>query len=234
MKRVGILISGRGSNMTALLEGMRAGEIPAEPAVVVSNKERAPGLDKARAFGVPAVVVPSARYRGRGREAHDRAVAEVLDEHGVEIVCLAGYMRVLSAWFVERYAGRILNIHPALLPSFPGLHAQRQALEHGVRVTGCTVHLVDAEVDHGPIVVQAAVPVLPGDDEASLAARILEQEHRCYPLALRLLCEGRLRVEGRRVLVDGEPPLEPHAILVPETPPLRPPLSARDERGSSR
>ncbi|RMG43826.1 MAG: phosphoribosylglycinamide formyltransferase [Acidobacteria bacterium] len=201
--------------MTALLEAMRAGEVPAEPAVVVSNKEDAPGIAKARSYGVPVEVVPSSAYRGRGREAHDRAVAEALDAHRAEIVCLAGYMRVLTPWFVERYAGRLLNIHPSLLPAFPGLHAQRQALEHGVRIAGCTVHFVDAEVDHGPIVVQAAVPVLPGDDEETLAARILEQEHRCYPLALKLLCEERLRIEGRRVVVAGESPAEPRAIVSP-------------------
>ena len=216
MKRVGILISGRGSNMVALLEGMRAGEIPAEPAVVVSNDPGAAGLAKARAYGVATAVVPQAEFKGKGRQAHDEAVTAELDRHGVEIVCLAGYMRILSPWFVDRYHGRLLNIHPALLPSFPGLHGAKQALEHGVRVTGCTVHFVDAEVDHGPIVAQAAVAVQPGDTEETLAARILEQEHRVYPLALRLLAEGRLRIEGHRVLVAGEDPGLPQAVVSPD------------------
>ncbi len=214
MKRVGILLSGRGSNMVALVEAMHAGEIPAEPAIVVSDRPDAPGLARARALGVPAAAVPRKEYRGR-REEHDRAVAALLDEAGVDIVCLAGYMRILTPWFVERYAGRLLNIHPALLPSFPGLHGQRQALEHGVRIAGCTVHFVDAEVDHGPIVVQAAVPVLAGDDEETLSARILEQEHRVYPLALRWLAEGRLRIEGRRVVLEGEDPGLPGALVSP-------------------
>jgi len=212
VKRVGILLSGRGSNMVALVEAMHAGEIPAEPAIVVSDRPDAPGLARARALGVPAAAVPRKEYRGR-REEHDRAVAALLDEAGVDIVCLAGYMRILTPWFVERYAGRLLNIHPALLPSFPGLHGQRQALEHGVRIAGCTVHFVDAEVDHGPIVVQAAVPVLAGDDEETLSARILEQEHRVYPLALRWLAEGRLRIEGRRVVLEGEDPGLPGALV---------------------
>jgi phosphoribosylglycinamide formyltransferase-1 len=201
--------------MVALLEAMRAGEVPGEAALVVSNKRSAPGLDKARSFGVPVEVVSQRPFKGRPRDEHDRAVAETLDAAGVEVVALAGYMRILSPWLVERYAGRMINIHPALLPAFPGLHAQRQALEHGVRVTGCTVHFVDAEVDHGPIIAQAAVPVLPGDTEETLAARILEQEHRVYPLALRLVCEGRLRVAGRRVVVDGEEVGLPASLAVP-------------------
>ncbi len=216
MKRVGILISGRGSNMVALLEGMRAGEIPAEAALVVSNDPAAGGLAKARAYGVATAVVPQAEYKGKGRQAHDEAVAAELDRHGVEIVCLAGYMRILSPWFVARYAGRLLNIHPALLPAFPGLHGAKQALDHGARVAGCTVHFVDAEVDHGPTVAQAAVPVQPGDTEETLAARILEQEHRIYPLALRLLAEGRLSIEGRRVVVAGEEPGFPLAVISPD------------------
>ncbi len=214
MKRVGILLSGRGSNMVALVEAMHAGEIPAEPAIVVSDRPEAPGLERARSLGVAAAAVPRKDYRGR-REEHDRAVAAVLDEAGVDIVCLAGYMRILTPWFVGHYEGRMLNIHPALLPSFPGLHGQRQALEHGVRIAGCTVHFVDAEVDHGPIVIQAAVPVLPGDDEETLSARILAQEHRIYPLALRWLAEGRLRIEGRRVVLEGEDPGLPGALVSP-------------------
>jgi phosphoribosylglycinamide formyltransferase-1 len=215
MKTLGILVSGRGSNMVALLEGVRSGRIPAEIGVVVSNKPSAPALEKARSFGVPTAVVPQKEFRGRDREEHDRAVQAKLDEAGVEAICLAGYMRILSPWLVERYRHRILNIHPSLLPAFPGLHGQRQALEYGVRVTGCTVHMVDAELDHGPIIVQAAVPVLPEDTEESLSARILEQEHRIYPLAVRWLCEDRLEVEGRRVRLHGEPAVEPWSELSP-------------------
>jgi len=213
MKRVGILISGRGSNMVALLEGMRAGEIPGEAVLVVSNKAGTPGLAKARSFGVEAAVVP--QHKGLARQEHDQRVVALLERAGVDYVCLAGYMRILSAWFIERFPHRIINIHPALLPSFPGLHAQRQALDQGARISGCTVHFVDAQVDHGPTIVQAAVPVLPGDDEDALATRILEQEHRIYPLALKWLCEGRLRVEGRRVTVTGESVDVPAAMMVP-------------------
>lgn len=213
--RVGILISGRGSNMVALLEAMRAGDVPAVAALVVSNKDDAPGLFKARSFGVPTAVVPQRSFKGRPREEHDRAVAAELDAVGVEIVALAGYMRVLSPWFVARYAARLINIHPALLPAFPGLHAQRQALDAGARIAGCSVHFVEADVDSGPIIAQAAVPVLPGDDEETLSARILEQEHRLYPLALALLCAGRLAIEGRRVVVRDEFVDVPGALVVP-------------------
>jgi len=183
--RVGILISGRGSNMAALLSAMEEGRVPADPAVVVSNVPDAPGLELARAKGVPTAVVD---HRGvKPREAHDRAVLAVLREHRVDLVCLAGYMRFLTPVFVDAYRGRILNVHPSLLPAFPGLDAQRQALEAGVKVSGCTVHVVDETLDHGPILLQAAVPVLPGDTEETLSARILEQEHRIYPEALALL-----------------------------------------------
>ncbi len=199
--RVGILISGRGSNMVALVEAMREGRVPAEPAVVVSNVPEAPGLYRAAALGVPTAVVDHRAVKPR--EAHERAVAEVLERHRVDLVCLAGYMRLLSPWIVSRYRGRILNVHPALLPAFPGLDAQRQALEHGVKVTGCTVHFVDERLDQGPIVRQAAVPVLEDDTEASLSARILEQEHRIYPEAVALYFAGRLRLDGRRVIVSG-------------------------------
>ncbi len=216
MKNVGILVSGRGSNMVALLEGMRAHEIDARCALVVSNVPDAPALPKARSYGVSTAVVDQRGTRGAGaREAHDRAVDEALRAAGVEVVCLAGYMRILSAWFVEAWRDRLINIHPSLLPSFPGLHAHRQVLEHGARVSGCTVHFVDAEVDGGPIIAQAAVPVLPGDDEDSLAARVLEQEHRVYPRALQLLCAGRLRVDGRRVVVEAEPLDAPRSLVVP-------------------
>ncbi|MDQ7006166.1 MAG: phosphoribosylglycinamide formyltransferase [Acidobacteriota bacterium] len=214
MKKVGILISGRGSNMVALLEGMRAGEIPAQAALVVADRADAPGLAKAASFGVPTAVVDRKDYRGR-REEHDRAVADALEAAGVDLVCLAGYMRILGAAFVERFAGRMINIHPALLPAFPGLHAQRQALEQGARISGCTVHFVDAQVDHGPTIVQAAVPVLPDDTEQSLSTRILEQEHRVYPLALKWLCQGRVRVEQGRAVLEGEAVEPPGSLMVP-------------------
>jgi phosphoribosylglycinamide formyltransferase-1 len=197
--RVAILISGRGSNMEALLDAMHAGAVPAEPAVVVSSRPEAAGLARAAERGVATAVVDPRAHRPRAE--HERALLAVLREHGADLVCLAGYMRLLGATLVGAFPARMLNVHPSLLPAFPGLHAQRQALEHGVRVSGCTVHLVDEQCDHGPIVLQAAVPVLSGDSEESLAARILEQEHRIYPQALALLAQGRLRVAGRVVHV---------------------------------
>jgi phosphoribosylglycinamide formyltransferase-1 len=215
MTTIGILVSGRGSNMVALLEGARSGFIPGKVGVVVSNKPSAAALDKARSFDVPTAVVPQKDFRGRDREEHDRAVHQVLAEAGVDLICLAGYMRILSPWLVGRYPNRIVNIHPSLLPAFPGLHGQRQALEYGVRVSGCTVHLVDAELDHGPILVQAAVPVLADDTEETLAARILEQEHRIYPLAVRWLCQDRVELDGRRVRIRDEHLAEPWSALSP-------------------
>ncbi len=197
--RVGILVSGRGSNMTALAEAMREGRIAAEPAVVISNVAGAAALERAAEWGIPTAVLDHRALRPR--EAHERAVAEVLRAHRVDLVCLAGYMRLLSPWLVSEFRGRILNVHPALLPAFPGLDAQRQALAHGAKVSGCTVHFVDEECDHGPIVLQAAVPVEEGDDEETLSARILAEEHRIYPEAVRLFFEGRLAIEGRRVRI---------------------------------
>ncbi len=197
--RVGILVSGRGSNMTALAEAMREGRIAAEPAVVISNVAGAAALERAAGWGIPTAVLDHRALRPR--EAHERAVAEVLRAHRVDLVCLAGYMRLLSPWLVSEFRGRILNVHPALLPAFPGLDAQRQALAHGAKVSGCTVHFVDEECDHGPIVLQAAVPVEEGDDEETLSARILAEEHRIYPEAVRLFFEGRLAIEGRRVRI---------------------------------
>jgi phosphoribosylglycinamide formyltransferase-1 len=202
MKAIGVLISGRGSNLQALLDAQARGELGGgEIRIVFSNVEQAAGLERARRAGVPVACLP---HRGRPREAFDAEVAAALDAHGVEIVCLAGYMRLLSAWFVARYAGRILNVHPALLPAFKGLHAQRQALEAGVKLSGATVHLVDEELDGGPILLQEAVEVRASDTEETLSARILEAEHRIYPRALRALVEGRVRVVGRRALVEGE------------------------------
>jgi len=200
--RVGILVSGRGSNMIALVEAMSRGEVPAEPAVVVSNLPDAAGLEAAAARGV---VTEAIDHRGiRPRAEHEKLVIDCLRRHDVDLVCLAGYMRLLSPLMVGAFRGRMLNIHPSLLPAFAGLDAQRQALEHGVKVSGCTVHFVDEQCDHGPIVAQAAVPVLEGDTEEDLSARILEQEHRIYPLAVALYFEGRLRLGDRRVCMVGD------------------------------
>ena len=200
-KRVGVLASGRGSNLQALIDAQRRGELGGEIAVVFSNVEGAAALDRARRAGIPAVFRD---HRGRRREDFDAEVAQILVAHGVDLVCLAGYMRLLSAGFVAAFEGRILNVHPALLPAFPGLHSRRRAVEHGAKVGGATVHLVEAGLDAGPIVAQEAVRVLSTDTEETLAARILEAEHRIYPRAVRALLEGRCRVEGRRVIVEGE------------------------------
>ena len=199
--RLAVLISGRGSNMKSIVAACRANEVPAEVVLVVSNSADAAGLTWAAEQDIASAVLPHREFSDR--EAHDRAVLERLRAADVEWICLAGYMRLLSHVLVDAFPNRILNIHPALLPSFPGLHSQRQALEHGVKITGCTVHLVDLELDHGPIVVQRAVPVLDSDDEAALAARILEQEHLTYPEALRKLLTLRWELRGRRVLFQG-------------------------------
>jgi phosphoribosylglycinamide formyltransferase 1 len=201
VKSVGVLLSGRGSNLQALIDAARRGELGGEIAVVVSNVETARGLDLARAAGIPAVFRD---HRGKKREAYDAEIVEILHAHQVDLVCLAGFMRLVSPAFVRAFPGRIVNIHPALLPAFPGLEAQRQAFEHGVKVSGATVHLVDEGLDSGPILAQEAVRVLSGDTPESLAARILEAEHRLYPKAVRSILEGRCRVEGRRVIVEGE------------------------------
>jgi phosphoribosylglycinamide formyltransferase-1 len=197
MKRLGILLSGRGSNFEAIARNVQAGKIPAEIAVVISNKPEALGLARAKQMGLETRFIPS---KGKEREAFDREVAAVLKEFQVDLVCLAGFMRILSPCFVREFPRRILNIHPALLPSFPGEDAQRQALEYGVKFTGCTVHLVDEGVDTGPIVCQAVVPVQDGDTAEALAARILHEEHRIYSEAICLLLDDKLRFEGRRVL----------------------------------
>ena len=197
-RRVGVLISGRGSNMTALADAVAAGRVPgARITLVVSDKPGAAGLEAARARGIEAAAV---ERRGRTREEHEREVIGVLRAGGVELICLAGYMRLLSPCFVEEFRGRVLNIHPSLLPAFPGLDAQRQAVEHGVRVSGCTVHFVDETLDGGPIVTQRAVPVLDADTPDTLAARILIEEHKAYPEALALVCSGRYEIVGRRVV----------------------------------
>jgi phosphoribosylglycinamide formyltransferase 1 len=197
MKSLGILLSGRGSNFVAIADSIDAGRIPnARIAVVISNKADAPGVAIARQRGLKAVVLPS---KGKPREEHDGEVAACLRQHGVELVCLAGYMRLLSPSFVEQFPRKILNIHPSLLPSFPGLEAQEQAFAYGVKVSGCTVHFVDEELDHGAIIVQKAVPVLDGDDEHSLATRILEQEHIAYTEAIDIVLRGNFEIEGRRL-----------------------------------
>lgn len=198
MKNLGILLSGRGSNFEAIARNITAGKIPnAQIAVVISNRSDAGGIATAKQLGLNAVVIPS---KGKEREQHDREVVSVLQQHKVDLVCLAGYMRLLSPWFVQQFPHRILNIHPSLLPAFPGLEAQEQAFAYGVKVSGCTVHFVDEELDHGPIVVQKTAPVLDGDDEHTLAERILEQEHIAYSEAINLVLEGKFEIVGRKML----------------------------------
>lgn len=202
MTRVAVLASGRGSNLQALIEAQVRGQLgPARLELVVVNVPGAPALERARAAGIPAECRPST---GRTREDYDGELLALLRERGIELLCLAGYMRLLSPGFVRGFGGPILNVHPALLPAFPGLHAQRQALEHGAKVSGATVHLVDAGLDSGPILLQEAVPVREDDDAERLAARILEVEHRLYPRALRLVAEGRYCLEGRRARILEE------------------------------
>jgi phosphoribosylglycinamide formyltransferase-1 len=197
-KRIGVLLSGRGSNFEALADSVAAGRIPgAEIAVVVSNRDGAPGIEKAKERAIAARVIPS---KGLEREAYDRQVVAVLNEHKVDLVCLAGYMRLLSPFFVASFPNRILNIHPSLLPSFPGLESQRQALEYGVKFAGCTVHFVDENLDAGPIVLQATVPVRDEDTEETLASRILAEEHRMYTEAVRIVLDGKYKIVGRRVV----------------------------------
>ncbi len=198
IKNLGILLSGRGSNFVAIADSIAAGRIPgARIALVISNRSDAGGIETARQRGLDALVIPS---KGKDRETHDREVVAALNEHHVDLVCLAGYMRLLSPWFVRQFPMHILNIHPSLLPAFPGLEAQQQAFAYGVRVSGCTVHFVDEELDHGAIVVQKTVPVLDSDDEHTLAERILEQEHKAYSEAIGIVLEGKFEVVGRRLV----------------------------------
>jgi phosphoribosylglycinamide formyltransferase-1 len=198
-KRIGVLLSGRGSNFEALADSVAAGRIPnAEIASVISTREGAPGIEKARARGIDARVIPS---KGLERDAYDRLVAAALQEKKVDLVCLAGFMRLLSPFFIVAFPNRILNIHPSLLPAFPGLEAQRQALEHGAKFSGCTVHFVDENLDAGPIILQAVVPIEDRDTPETLAERILREEHRIYSEAVRIVLEGRYRIEGRRVII---------------------------------
>ena len=199
-KRIALLLSGRGSNFEALADSVAAGRIPgAEIALVLSNREDAQGIAKARQRGLRTRVIPS---KGMERESYDKLVVAALREDDIGLVCLAGYMRLLSPYFVAAFPGRILNIHPSLLPAFPGLESQRQALEHGAKFTGCTVHFVDEYLDAGPIILQAVVPIQDSDTENTLSERILSEEHRIYTEAVRIVLEGRYRLEGRRVLIE--------------------------------
>ena len=197
MKRLGILFSGRGSNFEAIADNVAAGRLEAEIALVISNREGAPGLEIARQRALPSLCIPS---KGIGREEYDRRVVQELQTRGVDLVCLAGFMRLLSGEFCRAFPMRVLNIHPSLLPAFPGLDAQKQALEHGVKISGCTVHFVDDQLDAGPIILQAAVPVLDDDSEERLAARILKEEHRIYSEAIQIILSERWRIDGRRVV----------------------------------
>jgi len=198
LKNLGILLSGRGSNFTAIATNISAGKIPnARIAVVISNKASADGIETAKKLNLTTAVIPS---KGKAREVHDREVVDALKQHKVDLICLAGYMRLLSPWFVQQFPQRILNIHPSLLPSFPGLEAQQQAFAYGVKVAGCTVHFVDEELDHGAIIVQKTVPVLEMDDEHALAERILEQEHIAYTEAINFVLQGNYDIVGRRLV----------------------------------
>ncbi|HJS98390.1 MAG TPA: phosphoribosylglycinamide formyltransferase [Terriglobales bacterium] len=197
MKNLGILLSGRGSNFQAISDSVTAGRIRADIAMVISNRAEAPGIELARQRGLDARIIPS---KGKQRELHDAEVVAALQEKKVDLVCLAGYMRLLSPWFVRQFPNRILNIHPSLLPAFPGLEAQKQALEYGAKVSGCTVHFVDEQLDHGAIILQKTVPVLDSDDEHTLAARILEQEHLAYTEAINVVLGGGYELVGRRLV----------------------------------
>ena len=210
---IGVLISGSGTNLQSIIDAIEAKELDAKIQVVLSNRADAYGLVRAKKHGIPIEVLDHKRFPSR--EAFDQAVVDILRDHEVELVVLAGFMRLLSPVFVGAYSNRIMNIHPAVLPAFPGLHAQKKAVEHGVRFSGCTVHFVNEECDEGPIIIQAVVPVFAEDTEESLASRILEQEHRIYPRAIQLYSEGRLRIEGRKVFVEGLAREENQVLVLP-------------------
>ena len=210
---IGVLISGGGTNLQAIIDAIEAKKLDAEICVVLSNQADAYGLARAKQHGIATAVLDHKSFASR--EDYDQAVVDVLRARAVELVILAGFMRLLSPVFIKAYSNRIMNIHPSLLPSFPGLHVQKKALDHGVRFAGCTVHFVNEECDEGPIIIQAVVPVYPDDDEATLAARILKQEHRIYPRAIQLYAEGRLHVTGRKVLVDGLTRDESPVLVLP-------------------
>ncbi|MEW5759253.1 MAG: phosphoribosylglycinamide formyltransferase [Candidatus Thermoplasmatota archaeon] len=195
---IGVLISGRGTNLQAIIDSIERGYLDAKIAVVISNKSNAYGLERARKHGIPNFFID---HRGKKRELFEDEIIEVLNKHNVQLIVLAGFMRILTPHFINAYRNRIINIHPALLPSFPGTHAQKDAIDWGVKVSGCTVHFVDENPDGGPIIVQRAVEVMEGDDENSLAERILKEEHKILPLAIKLFFEGRLRIEGRKVRI---------------------------------
>ena len=216
MLRLGVLASGRGSNLQAIIDAIEAGRLPAEVAVVLSDKEDAYALERARKHGIAEEFVEPKGHRRR--EDYDLALLDRLQAHDVDLVLLAGYMRVVGLALVEGYENRMMNIHPSLLPSFPGLHVQKKAIEHGARFSGCTVHFVNGGVDTGPIIIQAVVPVLPDDDEDALAARILVQEHKIYPEAVRLFAEGRIKVNGRKVTIKAHGP-QPDAFII--NPPIQ-------------
>jgi phosphoribosylglycinamide formyltransferase-1 len=202
---LGVLASGRGSNLQAILDATAAGKLDARVVVVISDKKEAQALERARLHHISTVHLSPKDYSSR--ESYDQAIVKILQEYAVDLVVLAGYMRIITPDLIHAYRNRVMNIHPSLLPAFPGLHAQRQALDHGVKVTGATVHFVDEQVDHGPIIIQTTVPVLATDTEETLSARILEQEHRIYPLAIQWFAEGRLKIIGRRVMIEaGEDP----------------------------
>ncbi len=211
---LGVLLSGSGTNLQALIDAIAAGRLDARITVVISNVPDAIGLERARRHGLTAIAL--SHRDAPSREAYDRQVVDVLHTHRVGLVVLAGFMRLVTPVLLDAFAGRVVNVHPALLPAFPGLHAERQALEHGARITGVTVHFVDEQTDHGPILAQAAVPVLPDDTEATLHARIQHQEHRLYPHAIQLIAEGRVRIEGRRVVVAGATAIPDAVIANPD------------------
>jgi phosphoribosylglycinamide formyltransferase-1 len=210
---IGVLISGSGTNLQAIIDAIEAGKLDAKIEVVVSNKANAFGIERARRHGIPTEVLDHRSFSSR--EAYDEAVVAILRQQRVALVVLAGFMRLLSPGFIRAFANRIMNIHPALLPAFPGLNVQQRAVEHGVRFSGCTVHFVNEECDEGPIIIQAVVPVLPDDTGETLAARILEQEHRIYPRAIQLYAAGRLRIVGRRVVVQGISNTAAHELIQP-------------------
>ena len=198
--RLGVLVSGRGTNLQSILDAIGKGEVPAEVGVIISNKETAPALERGRQHGVESIFLNPKDFASR--EAYDRELVTLLNARDIDLGCLAGYMKILTAGFIRAFAGKIINIHPSLLPAFPGLDVQQKALDHGVKFAGCTVHFVEEEVDTGPIVLQAVVPVQDGDTTETLSARILEQEHQIYPRAIQLIAENRLRIQGRRVLIQ--------------------------------
>jgi phosphoribosylglycinamide formyltransferase-1 len=212
--KVAILVSGRGSNLQAIIDNIEKGTLPAELAVVISDQPDAYALDRARKHNIPAVHVSAKGYKGK-RDEYDALLVKELQKYGVELVCLAGFMRIITPVLIKAFPNRILNIHPALLPSFPGLHVQKAAIEHGVKFSGCTVHFVDEGMDTGPIIIQAVVPVLDNDTEDTLSARILKQEHKIYSQAIRMYAEGRLIVKGRRVAAAGTPDESPDFLINP-------------------